>query len=87
MKRRNECDETWLIKYTNDLSAQRQSNLSRKDRERLQMRKLTELVEFMSSKKTKEGEDIGRQSGSLQWRMSRNEFQNKPVILKQNVSS
>lgn len=31
-------------------------------------------MEFVSPKSLKEGEDIGRQSGSLQWRLSRGEL-------------
>lgn len=80
MNRRDECDEMWLVHYLNELSANRQATLERKERERLQLRKLAELVEFMSpQKRVKEGEDIGRQSGSLQWRMSRGEFHVAPV--------
>lgn len=82
MKRRVECDEMWLVQFTNELSMNRQSNLSHKDRERLQLRKLAELVEFMGEKKIKEGEEIGRQSGSLQWRMSRGEFQATTSVIK-----
>lgn len=37
-------------------------------------RSVTELVEFLTPKKLKEGEDIGRQSGSLQWRLNRGEM-------------
>lgn len=79
MKRRLQCDEMWLVEYTNELTARRQQGIGRKERETLQLRKLAELVEFMSAKKIKDGEDIGRQSGSLQWRMSRGEFQTSPV--------
>lgn len=74
MKRRNECDEMWLINFTNQLSAKRQEGLDPKQKEELEMRKLVELVEFMSPKKLKEGEDVGRQSGSIEWRLSRGEF-------------
>lgn len=80
MKRRNECNEMWLVEFTNELSARRQMGLSPKERETLQARKLTELVEFMSPKRVKEGEELGRQSGSLEWRMTRGEFHVAPVI-------
>lgn len=80
MKRRNECNEMWLVNYTNQLTARRQESLSKREREELQKIKLAELLEFMSPKKVKEGEDLGRQSGSLEWRLSRGEFQTKPVI-------
>lgn len=80
MKRRVECDEMWLVGFTNELSAHRQANLTRKEREQHQLRKLAELVEFMSQKKIKEGEDVGRQSGSLQWRLSRGEIHTATTV-------
>jgi hypothetical protein len=75
MERRNECDEIWLAKYTCELSKRRQRTLSKPQVESLQLRMVTEVVEFLTPKQVKEGEDIGRQSGSLQWRMSRGEIQ------------
>ena len=86
MKRRNECNEMWLVNYTNELTARRQESLSKREREELQKIKLAELLEFMSPKKIKEGEDLGRQSGSLEWRLSRGEFQTKPVNKKIKIS-
>lgn len=75
MRRRNECDEMWLVGFANELSARRQMGMQKKERDWLETRKLMELVEFMSPKKITDGEQVGRQSGSLQWRMSRGEFQ------------
>ncbi|RNA40801.1 Peptide-N(4)-(N-acetyl-beta-glucosaminyl)asparagine amidase [Brachionus plicatilis] len=71
LKRRNECDEMWLVNYTNEMTKKRIHLVNRKERE---MRLVAELVEFLSPKVIKEGEDVGRQSGSLQWRISRGEI-------------
>lgn len=81
MERRNECDEMWLVNFTNELSERRQARLSKKEKDELQMKKLSEIVEFMSPKKIKEGEEIGRQSGSIEWRLRRGEFNPGPVRL------
>jgi hypothetical protein len=75
LERRNECNETWLINFTNELSKKRQTNLNKKEIEELQLRLVVEIVEFLTPKQIKEGEDIGRQSGSLQWRLERGEIQ------------
>lgn len=80
MKRRTECDEQWLIDYANELSRKRQVTLSKERREQIQMRLMREIVEFLSPKQIKEGEDVGRQSGSLQWRISRGETQADEVV-------
>ena len=79
MKRRQECDEQWLVDFTNELSRKRQVTLTKERREQIQMRLMREVVEFLSPKQIKEGEDVGRQSGSLQWRMSRGETQTPEV--------
>jgi len=57
-----------LIAFTDKLSQNRQKNFDKSRKEKIQMRRVTEIVEFITPKKIKEGEDIGRQSGSLQWR-------------------
>lgn len=75
MTRRNECNEQWLAAFAGELSRKRQASLSESERKHLQHRLVTEIVEFLSPKKVKDGEDIGRQSGSLQWRMERGEIQ------------
>ncbi len=75
MSRRNECNEQWLAAYASELSRKRQANLSDSERKHLQLRLVSEIVEFLTPKKLKDGEDIGRQSGSLQWRMERGEIQ------------
>ena len=80
MQRRNECDEIWLAKHTSELSKRRQRGLSKDQIESIQLRMVSEVVEFMTPNKIKEGEDIGRQSGSLQWRLTRGEIQLPTVI-------
>lgn len=47
----------------------------------IQLRSATEIVEFLSPKSVRDGEDVGRQSGSLQWRMNRGEIQLPDVSL------
>lgn len=81
LDRRNECDELWLVKHTNELSKRRQLNFSQIEREAYQFRMVTELVEFLSPKQAKEGEDTGRQSGSLQWRLTRGEIQESAEVM------
>jgi peptide-N4-(N-acetyl-beta-glucosaminyl)asparagine amidase len=85
LKRRTGCDEIWLVEHTNELSRRRQAALSKSERDFLQQRRVGEVVEFLSPKKIKEGEDIGRQSGSLQWRMSRGEIQAPKVYKSKQV--
>jgi len=75
LKRRNECDETWLVNFTNKLSQNRQHGFDKARKEKIQLRLVTEIVEFLTPKQIKEGEDIGRQSGSLQWRLNRGEIE------------
>lgn len=97
LKRRNECDEMWLVHYTNELTKKRIHLVNKTERE---LRLVAEIVEFLTPKIVKEGEDAGRQSGSLQWRISRGEIKavsemsngfkfkiNKvPFILKYNTA-
>ena len=56
------------------MSKKRQASLKKEEKEQLELRLVSEIVEFLSPKQIKEGEDIGRQSGSLQWRMERGEI-------------
>ena len=81
MRRRNECDEDWLVSFTNRLSKMRQTGFDEKRKKQIQMRLVTEVVEFLTPKVVKDGEDIGRQSGSLQWRLSRGETKEAKVII------
>lgn len=74
MARRQDCSETWLIRYANKLSAKRQVQFDKTRIQQIQMRLTTEIVEFLTPKTVKDGEDVGRQSGSLQWRLNRGEI-------------
>lgn len=74
VKRRNECDEMWLADTLQKLTNRRHATLSNERVTELNLRSITEIVEFLTPKIIKDGEDIGRQSGSIDWRMSRGEI-------------
>ena len=74
MARRDECSENWLVRYANKLSAKRQVRLGEARVRQIQLRTATEIVEFLTPKVVKDGEEVGRQSGSLQWRLNRGEI-------------
>ena len=74
LSRRNECNEGWLVQLLNRMNNYRQQHLSIERRKELESRFVIELVEFVSPKVIKDGEDVGRQSGSLQWRLERGEI-------------
>ncbi|XP_013415884.1 peptide-N(4)-(N-acetyl-beta-glucosaminyl)asparagine amidase-like [Lingula anatina] len=90
LSRRNECRENWLVNTILAMRKERQKHLPPARAQELEHRTLVELVEFMTPKKElKEGEDVGRQSGSLAWRIARGEVgappklkTNTPVIFK-----
>ena len=74
--RRSECHESWLARYTGELSMRRQQMLSRDERHAIGLRRCAEIVEFLTpAREARDGEDVGRQSGSLQWRLDRGEIQ------------
>ena len=52
---------------------QRQQNMSSTRRVVLEERASVELVEFLSVKKARDGEEQGRISGSMAWRLARGE--------------
>ncbi|XP_077997764.1 peptide-N(4)-(N-acetyl-beta-glucosaminyl)asparagine amidase-like [Glandiceps talaboti] len=72
-ERRSECREEWLVQIINRLNKERQAGLPGDRKQLLQLRSVTEIVEFMSIKTVKEGEEQGRSSGSLAWRLARGE--------------
>ncbi len=80
MSRRRECSENWLVRFSNRLSVKRQAQFERARREQIELRTATEIVEFLTPKEVKDGEEVGRQSGSLQWRLDRGEIQIPEVI-------
>ncbi|XP_074650737.1 peptide-N(4)-(N-acetyl-beta-glucosaminyl)asparagine amidase-like [Tubulanus polymorphus] len=74
LSRRDDCREDWLIDTIFKLRSKRQKDLPEQRKKELEMRSLRELIEFLSPKEVKEGEKSGRQSGSLEWRLSRDEM-------------
>ncbi|KAF7267653.1 hypothetical protein GWI33_019142 [Rhynchophorus ferrugineus] len=77
LKRRNNCTESELIDALMKLRAARQSTLSQSRKEYLTRRILNELIELMVPRKPQDGENQGRQSGDLVWRLLRGEIQHK----------
>ena len=73
--RRNEVREDWLTKTLVLLSEQYQNNYDENEKKRLRERRLMEVIELMSPPKREvTGEELkGRQTGSLEWRISRGE--------------
>ena len=73
--RRNEVREDWLTKTLVSLSEQYQNNYDENEKKRLRERRLIEVIELMSPPKREvTGEELkGRQTGSLEWRISRGE--------------
>ena len=84
MARRQECSETWLVKFSNKISLKRQFVKSKRDE--IEQRTVTEVVEFLTPKQVKDGEVVGRQSGSLQWRLNRGEIQLPEVNIYSDIS-
>ncbi|CAL8096708.1 unnamed protein product [Orchesella dallaii] len=76
LPRRNLVNEKWLVSAIVKLRKQMQSNLTESRRAELMQRWIHEIVELVSPKKSidiKESEKIGRESGSLAWRLARQE--------------
>ena len=73
--RRNEVREDWLTKTLVSLSEQYQERYDENEKKRLRERRLMEVIELMSPPKREiAGEELkGRQTGSLEWRISRGE--------------
>ena len=85
IQRRNECDEDWLVDFTNRLSKSRQVSFDEERKHKIKLRRVTEIVEFLTPKTTKDGEDLGRSSGSLQWRLLRGETKEEKVKINKNL--
>ena len=73
--RRNEVREDWLTKTLVSLSEQYQNSYDENEKKRLRERRLMEVIELMSPPKREvTGDELkGRQTGSLEWRISRGE--------------
>lgn len=74
ISRRKECREDWLMDVIGRLNKEKRQRLSSERIRILEDRFPKELAEFLSIKKIRDGEDQGRQSGSLGWRLSRGEM-------------
>lgn len=77
LTRRNMVPEDWLNQVTRSLSLQRQANLPETVKRELEAKWLEERIELFvsscSSSPSGTGGFLGRQSGSLEWRLSRGE--------------
>ncbi|XP_038072397.1 peptide-N(4)-(N-acetyl-beta-glucosaminyl)asparagine amidase-like [Patiria miniata] len=73
--RRKECREEWLMDSIATMNKERQRRLTAERRAVLDQRAAVELAEFLSPKVIRNGEEQGRLSGSLAWRLARGETQ------------
>ncbi|XP_033629269.1 peptide-N(4)-(N-acetyl-beta-glucosaminyl)asparagine amidase-like isoform X1 [Asterias rubens] len=71
--RRKECREEWLMDIITTMNRERQRNLMESRRAVLEQRSAVELAEFLSPKVIRNGEEQGRLSGSIAWRLARGE--------------
>ena len=74
--RRREVGEDWLTKTLLKVSGEYQANYNDTEKKRLTERRLMELIEFMSppNRALAKEELVGRQTGSLEWRLGRGEL-------------
>lgn len=76
LPRRRDVDEAWLASSIIKLRKEMQRNLAENRRTELFQRWAREIAEFLKTKSdgdVKPGEDVGRESGSLAWRLARQE--------------
>merc|ERR1719427_2214574 len=64
----------WLIKNILELTKKCQSRLSSEERNVLLTRRLGECLEMLTARSVEEGDKMGRQTGSLAWRLARGEL-------------
>merc|ERR1719361_3264924 len=74
--RRREVGEDWLTNTFLNVSEEYQANYNDTEKKRLTERRLMELIEFMSppNRALAKEELVGRQTGSLEWRLGRGEL-------------
>ena len=74
--RRREVGEDWLTKTLLNVSEEYQANYNDTEKKRLTERRLMELIELMSppNRALAKEELVGRQTGSLEWRLGRGEL-------------
>eukprot|EP00092_Neocalanus_flemingeri_P102935 GFUD01131671.1.p1 GENE.GFUD01131671.1~~GFUD01131671.1.p1 ORF type:complete len:772 (+),score=293.82 GFUD01131671.1:35-2350(+) len=63
----------WLVRNILQLTGKRQLRFSEEEKSRLMSRRLTECLEMLTARSVGEGDRIGRQTGSLAWRLARGE--------------
>ena len=80
LKRRTLVPEQWLLLEMHQLSQIRQSSLSTTQKEKLTLRLVSELAEFLLPRQLQPEEAQGRTSGDLNWRTSRGEMGNSHFI-------
>ena len=73
LQRRTECREFVLRKTIERLCKQRQRNATPERQKELELRLVTELVEFLLPRAPDDSAATGRVSGSLSWRLERGE--------------
>ncbi|CAN7997100.1 unnamed protein product [Ixodes hexagonus] len=74
LSRRTLYSEGELIRVLLAVTRQLQSNLPQERRNTLTLKRALELAEFLTPAKATDGEQHGRTSGSLQWRLQRGEL-------------
>lgn len=77
LSRRNLVTEPWLVGLIVMLRNERQFPLSASRKRYLEERTIQELVELLTPRSCTEDELVGRQTGSLEWRMARGELGKK----------
>ncbi|ODN05849.1 Peptide-N(4)-(N-acetyl-beta-glucosaminyl)asparagine amidase [Orchesella cincta] len=83
LPRRNQVRETWLVSAIVKIRKQLQVSLTESRRAELLQRWIQEIVELVTPKQSndiKESEKIGRESGSLAWRLARQETDGPSVV-------
>jgi len=73
LSRRNEVEENWLVSLWMSMSKMLQSKNTSERNSELEKRRIVELVGFLTAKSASDEERIGRQSGSMAWRLIRGE--------------
>jgi len=72
-QRRSLVRPKWLIRNILELTKKQQSRLLEEEKARLLNRRLTECLEMLTPRSVGEGDRVGRQTGSLAWRLARGE--------------
>lgn len=73
LQRRLLCRETWLLAKIMHIREKLRQGITAERKKVLDERVIKELVEFMSPRKVKDSDTVGRQSGDLNWRIQRGE--------------